>query len=392
MIVLLTDAMERATLAAARSLVARGHSVHVVTGRRRSLTGSSRGVREWLVTIDPLTDGDAWAGAVLKIGREVGAEGILPMTDHAMVALLPHQDCPGGPAILAPAREAWALASDKAALLPIAARAGFEVPATLRVEAPDDLPGQADLEAFVPGFLKPHRSVVTSDGRLRKLGVVPVPTPATCLSALRELPAAAYPVLLQRRVEGPGVGVFALRWDHAMVAVFGHRRIREVPLTGGVSVYRESIALDPDVLARTEALLAALEWQGVAMVECKRDVATGQLVIMEVNGRFWGSLQLALDAGVDFPALLLDCWNGRPVQPIASYRTGVRTRWEWGEMDYLWLRTRAAHSSGGGTIRAVTRGLGEIFHSSGNDHAEVFRFRDPGPFLVESARRLKLLR
>ena len=84
-----------------------------------------------------------------------------------------------------------------------------------------------------------------------------------------------------------------------MRAVFAHRRLREKPPSGGVSVYRESVAPDPSLVARAAALLAGLGWRGVAMVEMKTDARTGTPYLMEVNGRFWGSLQLAVDAGVD---------------------------------------------------------------------------------------------
>ena len=69
-----------------------------------------------------------------------------------------------------------------------------------------------------------------------------------------------------------------------------------------MSVYRESVAADPDLVRRSRALLDAFGWCGVAMVEYKLDERTGTPYLMEVNGRFWGSLQLAIDAGVDFPS------------------------------------------------------------------------------------------
>ena len=66
------------------------------------------------------------------------------------------------------------------------------------------------------------------------------------------------------------------------------------------------------------------------MVEYKRDSATGQPYLMEVNGRFWGSLQLAIDSGVDFPRILVACALGEHGQQMPSYRVGVRSRWWWG--------------------------------------------------------------
>ncbi len=67
-----------------------------------------------------------------------------------------------------------------------------------------------------------------------------------CSRCVAGYSAAAFPLLLQERVVGPGVGIFLLLWDGVLRATFAHRRLREKPPSGGVSVYRESIAADPD--------------------------------------------------------------------------------------------------------------------------------------------------
>src|SRR6185503_9660028 len=174
-----------------------------------------------------------------------------------------------------------------------------------------------------------------------------------CRRVLAALPTAAFPVLLQRRVSGVGEGFFALRWGGRTVSMFAHRRLREKPPAGGVSVYRESIALDDGLMGPGLRLLEALGWNGVAMIECKREEATGRQVIMEVNGRFWGSLQLAIDAGVDFPSLLVRCAAGETVPFSADYRVGVRSRWFWGDVDHLYLRLR--NGSRRGALRDFLR-------------------------------------
>jgi predicted ATP-grasp superfamily ATP-dependent carboligase len=115
------------------------------------------------------------------------------------------------------------------------------------------------------------------------------------------------------------------------------------------------------------------------MIECKRDAATGRQVIMEVNGRFWGSLQLAIDAGVDFPDLLVRCAAGETVLAPQPYRVGVRSRWFWGDVDHLYLRLRR----GGARLQAVR----DFLRATGD---EVWRWRDPEPFLVETLQRLGL--
>jgi predicted ATP-grasp superfamily ATP-dependent carboligase len=236
--------------------------------------------------------------------------------------------------------------------------------------------------------VKPHRSVATGSGagaESVRLSVAPVRDPRSCTRALQALPDSAFPVLLQREVLGPGEGLFLLRWDDRIIAAFAHRRIREKPPWGGVSVYRESISPPPDLLAAGTALLDRLGWRGVAMIECKRDLATGRHVFMEINGRLWGSLQLALDAGVDFPRLLIDCARGYQVSPVTSYRIGVRSRWFWGDVDHLYLRLRH-----GPDRAAAVRDF--IRPHPRHDREEIWRWRDPGPFMVETLRRMGMVR
>ena len=166
--------------------------------------------------------------------------------------------------------------------------------------------------------------------------------------------------------------------------MFAHRRLREKPPSGGFSVYRESIALQAGLVGAGLRLLEALDWRGVAMIECKREPATGRHVIMEVNGRFWGSLQLAIDAGVDFPSLLVRCAAGETVPECRQYRVGIRSRWFWGDVDHLYLRWRS-----GGARLAALRDFVRV--RPGRDRPEVWRWRDPAPFLVETLQWLRLL-
>jgi len=138
---------------------------------------------------------------------------------------------------------------------------------------------------------------------------------------------ASYPSLIQERIVGPGMGVFVLCDRGQLVATFAHRRVREKPPSGGQSVLCESVALDPRLTNEAKRLLEPLGWHGVAMLEYKQDCRTARTVLMEVNGRFWGSLQLAVDAGVDFPYLCCQLAMGYPLSLPPAYRIGVKSRW-----------------------------------------------------------------
>jgi hypothetical protein len=124
-------------------------------------------------------------------------------------------------------------------------------------------------------------------------------------------------------------------------------------------------------------------------VEYKQDAQTGECVLMEVNGRFWGSLQLAIDAGVDFPFLAWELAQGRrPARPSA-YRVGIRSRWLLGDLDHLLLRLFRT-----GEALALppdspsrTAAMAAFFTPARGDvRHEIDRLDDLGPFGQETRR------
>ena len=138
-------------------------------------------------------------------------------------------------------------------------------------------------------------------------------------------------LLLQSYIDGVGYGVSVLYNHGEMRAHFIHRRLREYPLTGGPSTYRESVHHD-GLFAVTKKLMDELKWHGVAMVEYKIEKETGNPYLMEINPRFWGSLPLALSAGVDFPYLLYQVATEGDCPRSTQYKDGIRSRWLLGDL------------------------------------------------------------
>ena len=267
--------------------------------------------------------------------EDLRIELLMPMTEITTLLLTQHRDRLTAECRLPfPAFESVAAAANKARVLEIAVALGVPIPRTRVIDGIGDVPAcAAQLE--YPIVLKPARSRIWNGERWISTSVSYVENPAELISRLRSAPPEIFPVLAQERIEGPGVGVFLCVDEHGLVASFAHRRINEKPPSGGQSVLCESAEVEPIALEQALSLLRELRWQGVAMVEFKRDLRDGSLRLMEINGRFWGSLQLAIDAGVDFPVLLADISQGkRPIHP-PRYQLGVRSRWLWGEIDAL---------------------------------------------------------
>ena len=98
-----------------------------------------------------------------------------------------------------------------------------------------------------------------------------------------------------------------------------HRRVRENPPTGGASVCAVSI-YDGKLLDYGRRLLDALNWHGVAMVEFKRDRLSGELYLMEINPKLWGSHDLAIASGMDFSSALVDMSMGSLSDKYENYK------------------------------------------------------------------------
>jgi len=143
-------------------------------------------------------------------------------------------------------------------------------------------------------------------------------------------------------------------------------------------------------------LLHSVGWEGVAMVEFKRSAASGESYLMEVNGRFWGSLQLAVDAGVDFPRMLIDMLLKRPFMGTPPYRIGVRARWFWGDFEYLWTRLRRRRQNLHLPANEQGRGrwsiLRDVLRIRRHERIEELQISDPMPFFFELRLRARRLR
>jgi predicted ATP-grasp superfamily ATP-dependent carboligase len=312
---------------------------------------------------------------------------LIPVTEPAALAVLAHRERFVRVTIPMVDLERFRAVSDKGQVLEAAAALGIATPAQYTVSGPEMVASLSREDLSYPVVVKPVRTVAGRGGEAVKVGVLHAASPGELEVRLAQVPASAFPVLLQQRIVGPGIGIFLLRWEGRIIAAFSHRRLREKPPSGGVSVYRESVPLDPDLVARSERLLEQFDWHGVAMVEYKVDAETGVPYLMEINGRFWGSLQLAVDAGVDFPRLLVELALGGDVAPVTTYRSGVRSRWWWGDVDHLLLRmlrsnTRLSLPPGSpGKMRALYEFM-KLWRPG--DRSEILRLSDPAPFLRET--------
>jgi predicted ATP-grasp superfamily ATP-dependent carboligase len=161
---------------------------------------------------------------------------------------------------------------------------------------------------------------------------------------------------------------------------------RAWPPTGGNSCFRESVQLDPKMKAYSETLLKALDWHGIAEVEFRLDSRDNIPKLMEINPRFWGSLCVAVKAGVDFPYLLYRLSMDGDISSVFSYKAGVKGRYFEQDLLYIVSLLRDASTNPGVWSRKNLRVLLNWFrfYEPGIFY-DLFEVNDPLPFLFSSA-------
>jgi predicted ATP-grasp superfamily ATP-dependent carboligase len=335
--VLVTDAGKGSAVAIIRSLARRGLSVVAADSEPDSPGMRSRYARARLCYPVASTHPDRAVETLLEAARHFDVDLIIPVTDDLVLPLSAARDRFASVCRLAlPDAAALATTSDKQATLNLAQRLGIPTPTTALVStAGDAVPGA---QFGWPVVVKPAASRQYRAGTIDAFTVAYANSPSELAGHLEGL-AGRCSVLLQEYCPGEGHGVEVLMDGGRLLAAFQHRRLHEVPVTGGASSLRESVALDPVLLDYSVRLLGALAWTGLAMVEFK--VGAGGPRLMEVNGRVWGSLPLAVKSGMDFPARLADLYlrSSPPetTEPATSYVVGRRSRNLW--LETLWVAT-----------------------------------------------------
>jgi predicted ATP-grasp superfamily ATP-dependent carboligase len=183
--------------------------------------------------------------------------------------------------------------------------------------------------------------------------------------------------IVQKFIPGKEVGYFALAHRGDIVVDFQHKRIRSQSFKDGASVFREAIN-DVSVKERGKAILKELEWTGPAMVEFRR-TESGELYLLEVNPRFWGSLPLAVHSGVDFPFEYYRMAQGDKLSKKFTYEVGTQSQRLFGE--FIYLMSIISESKPNFIERPpLVHEFINILFSAPTSHFDYLSLHDPKPF------------
>jgi predicted ATP-grasp superfamily ATP-dependent carboligase/protein-tyrosine-phosphatase len=380
----------RAFLSVVRSLGRAGIGVHVAWFQEGAPALRSRYVTKAHRIPAYRPDANAWKDGLAALMRTERFDLVIPCDDKRALPLAAHRaELERWGRVALPSSEALDVVGDKLRTADLARSLGVPVPREAIVSERRQL--AAVRNGFSPPLiLKPARSYAFPEIAGRRL-VRRADSWAAADLLLDEMLAGG-PIAVQEFCRGQGIGVELLLSEGAPLLAFQHLRLHE-PLHGGGSSYRRGVPVSTELFDAAVKLLGALRYTGVAMVEFKRDAATGRWVLLEVNARFWGSLPLALASGADFPLALFQLLVEGRTEFEDVRRFGLCARNLRADARWHLTNLRADRSDPTLNSRPWPGVVRETCASlvTGRERCDTFTLDDPAPGFAEAGQVARVL-
>lgn len=189
-------------------------------------------------------------------------------------------------------------------------RLGLPTPPTLYAATKHDIDfDEAAAFLGLPFFLKPVREAQSH-------GACEIGSADDLRRMVLDDPGYDYaPLLLQRFIRGPDVGVNVCAFGGRVRAIAMQRR-RPPQLADSPIDFFDS----PELARIAQAICAGTGYDGVMNIDARIEEATGRVWLLEANPRYWRSLSASTWAGLNFVAEHLG--RAPPTRPLRVLRSG----------------------------------------------------------------------
>ncbi len=392
---LVLDGNLKSALAIVRSLGGRGIIVSVGATRSTSMALHSRYATARFTYPSPYTHQAGFIEAVKAEAQRLGGKPVVyALSDATWLSLYAHRDALAPHMTLVfPSEMSVEIAFDKAATYSLAHVSGVHTIPTHAPVTHDEILRLSETLTY-PVVVKSRRSVTWKDG-VGIFGSASFAKDARALLTLFDTITASSgePPLVQTCIYGEEYGVEMLTHKGKAFAMTVHHRLRSLSPTGGASVLKETIGegdLYHELRGYAEVLVKKLAWSGPIMIEFKVDSDTRTPYLMEINGRFWGSLPLSIFAGADMPyQYFMYAVSGKPPTQVTHAREGIISNHRMGGVMHL-LRVLFKRD----TMRKQLypkrmSALHDFFVLPKGTISDVWSFHDPKPAFMEIADMVK---
>lgn len=375
--VIILDGHVKSALSAVRTLGSLGVPLTVGTDRRVGMAAYSKYVTTRFHYASPHTDQDTFIEHLLKQIQSFDEKPVMyTFSDATTCTVERHRSLLEEVAIvLLPSKKSFEIAFDKQKTTVFAR--------SLDIATIPEV--QAHSRTF-PLVLKPANSVSWASG-VGISGTAEVVFTQAQFEEVRTKVRTSTGVdpLMQSFIEGEEYGVEMVCYEGRVLQSFAHKRIRSLSPRGGAAVVKETAArsVHVDRMHEVASTLATnLSWTGPMMVEFKYDEKNNIPYLMEINGRWWGSLPLAEAAGAGFAECFYDCARGTSYWTPNAIEV-VRTQHFLGDVKWLLSVLFKQDSLRYRLYPTRLRALWLFFHSTLSDKGDVWRYADPLPALME---------
>lgn len=364
----------------ARSLHRHGVPVDVAAFSSEAPALRSHAIRQCLMLPDPRHEPALSHAVLLEYLFSYHYDQLIPASDTALALVADHYaELSGLLSVSCPPPDMIHRVLNKSQTLQWAQACEVPIPKAAAIDSLEELLA-CGASLVLPVIAKPRGKGIQETGTFKTRRFETI---EQLEEAFRENPNFGLQNLIQEYCHGEGIGVEVLMRRNAPLVMFQHRRLKELPSTGGVSVLAIAEPVDSRLGDYAVRLLQAIKWEGVAMVEFRVDGRTGRVALMEVNGRYWGSLGLSIMAGVDFPWYEWQLAHGQQPDISGHYCPGVSARWTSGALQRVFATTPYERKRR--TAWAVGRELiGFVQDCVPPTRDLLWSIRDPGPGLHET--------
>ena len=371
----------RSFLSVIRSLGEAGMVVDVVTLINTTPSLSSKWISKvFKLNYQAFTQNE-WQAALSDIIEKGSYDLVIPCDERSLYPLLDIKEASHSSTIFAiPERDILGPLFDKEQTKQLAEKLGINVARGELIDLNATSSKNLINEFGLPVVLKPAMSYESE--QLNHRNSVMIAKSAEDIEIFKQTNTQC---LVEEYFVGTGMGVSVFSCKGKIRAAFAHRRVSE-PEKGGGSSYRKAWPLSPDMLDACQKICVHLNYTGVGMFEFKYNDATKRWILIEINARFWGSLPLAIFAGVDFPKLLAVhlLTEQRPYK--LTYNLKAHARSLTSDLyDMKGNFDAQRHSNGNlkALIDTLPRLAGFLRLFTGNDTIDSFHWKDKAPFFTE---------
>ncbi len=301
--VLLLGANNQAMLVMARQMSKLGYAVDVADWQNLPVK-YSRFIRKYYILSDLTLNADAFVKDLVEIIKGGQYLFMQAVNDAALEVCVKYnlRINPHVKLLAVPDEAAYNYSHNKYSLIQKCQELGIKVPKYVYIDS-SGFSDEYIKDLKYPVIAKPIHSKLIKNNKLYQYNVKKIHTSEELTDFLREH-VLNVPVMIQEVIGGFGAGYNVIAKDGIIKSAYQHQRLTE-PIEGGASSYRKTVHINEYGLKLiSEKLLKVINWSGPAMIEYK--IENGVPYVMEINGRFWGSLSLGIKAGLNFPAMLIE--------------------------------------------------------------------------------------